>query len=108
MRAFGSARVLLVGDLILDRYIYGDAERTSPEAPVPVLRAVQRDERVGGCANVAACLRALHTQVICCGAVGRDSAGERLCALLTAIGVDTEGVLRSESRPTITKTRLIG
>ncbi|HEY3242114.1 MAG TPA: D-glycero-beta-D-manno-heptose 1-phosphate adenylyltransferase, partial [Phycisphaerae bacterium] len=80
----------------------------SPEAPVPVLRAVQRDERVGGCANVAACLRALHTQVICCGAVGRDSAGERLCALLTGIGVDTAGVLRSESRPTITKTRLIG
>ena len=68
VRAFRGRRVLLVGDLILDRYVYGDAERISPEAPVPVLRAVEKHEAVGGSANVAACLKTLGLEVVCCGA----------------------------------------
>ncbi len=108
VQKFGTGRVLLVGDLMLDRYIYGDAERISPEAPVPVLRAVQRDERVGGCANVAVCLRALKTAVICCGVIGRDATGQRLSELLTEHGIDTRAIVHSESRPTITKTRFVG
>ncbi|MCP4247934.1 MAG: D-glycero-beta-D-manno-heptose 1-phosphate adenylyltransferase [bacterium] len=108
VRSFARCRVLLIGDLILDRYIYGDAERISPEAPVPILRAVERSERVGGSANVAACLRALGCSVACCGVVGRDSAGDALIRLLDDLGADSGGVIRSQSRPTTNKTRLVG
>lgn len=108
VRSFAGRRALLVGDLILDRYIYGDAERISPEAPVPVLRAVERFDRVGGAANVASCLRALGVEVICCGVTGDDSAAGELAALLADLGVDARGLLRSASRPTTTKTRLVG
>ncbi len=108
VRAFGGRRALLVGDLILDRYLYGDAERVSPEAPVPVLRTVERREAVGGSANVAACLSALGCGVLCCGVMGRDRHGETLERLLKELGVDTTGVLLLPDRPTTTKTRLIG
>jgi D-beta-D-heptose 7-phosphate kinase/D-beta-D-heptose 1-phosphate adenosyltransferase len=108
VRSFGRTRVVLVGDLILDRYVYGDAERISPEAPVPVLRAVERQERVGGSANVAACLRALGAQVRCLGAVGHDAEGEKLKELLSKMGVDCGGVVVTDDRGTTTKTRLVG
>jgi D-beta-D-heptose 7-phosphate kinase/D-beta-D-heptose 1-phosphate adenosyltransferase len=101
-------RVLLVGDLMLDRYLYGDAERMSPEAPVPVLRAVDEQERVGGAGSVAANLRALGTEVYCCGMVGDDPAGQRLSDLLNSIGVNCTGVMRTKDRPTTTKTRFVG
>lgn len=108
VRAAAGRKVLLVGDLILDRYIYGDAERISPEAPVPVIRVVERREAVGGSANVAACLRALACEVVCCGAVGADRHGATLRKLLAEIGVSPEGVLEFSDRPTITKTRVVG
>lgn len=101
-------RVLLVGDLILDRYIYGDAERISPEAPVPVLRVVERREAVGGAANVAACLRALGCDVAICGMMGSDRHGQTLIRLLEELGVDITGVTTHADRPTTTKTRLVG
>ena len=108
VRSFAGRRILLVGDLILDRYTYGDAERISPEAPVPVLRVVERREAVGGSANVAACLRALGCRTVCCGVVGQDRHGETLIDLLEDIDVDTAGVVRLSDRPTTTKTRLVG
>jgi D-beta-D-heptose 7-phosphate kinase/D-beta-D-heptose 1-phosphate adenosyltransferase len=109
IRAAHGKRALLVGDLILDRYVYGDAERVSPEAPVPVLRTVERLEAVGGSANVAACLRALGCEVVCCGIIGRDRHGETLQRLLKAThGVDTDGIVAVKDRPTTTKTRLVG
>lgn len=108
VRAFAGRRILLIGDLILDRYIYGDAERISPEAPVPVLRTVEKREAVGGSANVAACLRALGCEVVCCGVVGDDRHGETLTRLLQELGVDTSGMLTRPDRPTTTKTRLVG
>lgn len=108
VRSFPGRRVLLVGDLILDRYIYGDAERISPEAPVPVLRAVETREAVGGCANVAACLRALGCEVVCCGMIGADRHGETLRRLLQESGVDDSAVVVQSDRPTTTKTRLVG
>ena len=108
VRAFSGRRVLLVGDLILDRYIYGDAERISPEAPVPVLRTVETREAVGGAANVAACLAALGCSVACCGVVGTDPHGQTLRRLLEEIDADTRGVLALSDRVTTTKTRLIG
>lgn len=108
VESFGGQRVLLVGDLILDRYIYGDAERISPEAPVLVLQRKSDEERVGGAGSVAAGLRELGLDVICCGVVGLDDAGHRLRALLEAQGVSARGVLSVHDRPTTTKTRYIG
>ncbi|MCH7705316.1 MAG: bifunctional heptose 7-phosphate kinase/heptose 1-phosphate adenyltransferase [Planctomycetes bacterium] len=108
VHAFAGRRVLLVGDLILDRYLFGDAERISPEAPVPVLRTVETREAVGGCANVAACLRALGCEVVVCGVVGADQHGETLRRLLDELGAVTEGVVTVKNRPTTAKTRLVG
>ncbi len=102
------AKVLLVGDLILDRYIYGDAERISPEAPVPVLRTVEKKDAVGGSANVAACLTALGCEVSCCGCVGDDRDGHILLDLLLDEGIDPSGIHMLADRPTTNKTRLIG
>jgi D-beta-D-heptose 7-phosphate kinase / D-beta-D-heptose 1-phosphate adenosyltransferase len=108
VQTFGSGRVLLVGDLILDRYLQGDAERISPEAPVPILRVVSKADALGGSANVAACLRALDIEVCCCGVVGADLNGRRLVELLSAAGVNCDGVVRCPGRPTTSKTRLVG
>ncbi|NLX13840.1 MAG: D-glycero-beta-D-manno-heptose 1-phosphate adenylyltransferase [Phycisphaerales bacterium] len=108
MEKCGGQRILLVGDLILDRYVYGDAERISPEAPVAVLRKKHEEHRVGGAGNVAANLCALNIAVHCCGAVGADDAGSRLRALLQSQGIDTRGLLSLTDRPTTTKTRFIG
>lgn len=108
VRQFPGRRILLVGDLILDRYLYGDAERISPEAPVPVLRTLERREAPGGSANVAACLAALGCSVQCCGLVGDDRHGETLLRLLREQGIDVTGVVTAERRPTTTKTRLVG
>lgn len=108
VRSFAKARVVLVGDLILDRYMYGNAERISPEAPVPVLRAVERHERVGGSANVAACLRALGASVQCFGAVGDDAAGQRVRSLLADMGARHDGCVIADDRGTTTKTRFVG
>jgi len=108
VQSFSGRRVLLVGDLILDRYITGDAERISPEAPVPVLRAVETREAVGGSGNVAACLAALGCQVICSGIIGADGHGRTLQRLLTELGIDLRGLVTLDNRPTTTKTRLVG
>ncbi len=108
VQSFGRQRVVLVGDLILDRYVYGDAERISPEAPVPVLHKRYDEERVGGAGSVAANLRSLDMEVTCCGAVGLDDAGHRVRALLESQGISTRGIVSLTDRPTTTKTRFIG
>lgn len=108
VRRFSGRRILLLGDLILDRYIHGDAERISPEAPVPVLRVIETRETVGGAANVAACLKALRCEVWCCGVVGDDRHGRMLRQLLEDIGVESAGLVTLLDRPTTTKTRLVG
>ncbi|KAB2942204.1 MAG: bifunctional heptose 7-phosphate kinase/heptose 1-phosphate adenyltransferase [Phycisphaerae bacterium] len=108
VNAAAGRRILLVGDLILDRYIYGDAERISPEAPVPVLRVVQTQDTVGGAANVAGGLRALGCAVTCCGIVGDDRSGRLLRQFLDQLGVETSSLVTILGRPTTTKTRLVG
>jgi D-beta-D-heptose 7-phosphate kinase/D-beta-D-heptose 1-phosphate adenosyltransferase len=108
VRSFRQQSVLLVGDLILDRYIYGDAERISPEAPVPILHKQYQEERVGGTGSVAASLVTLGLKVRCAGAVGLDDAGHRIRALLEDLQVGTRGLLSLADRPTTTKTRFVG
>jgi D-beta-D-heptose 7-phosphate kinase / D-beta-D-heptose 1-phosphate adenosyltransferase len=104
---FSRSRVLVVGDIMLDRYIHGDVERISPEAPVPVIRHAQRYERAGGAANVAMNLAGLGCQAVLAGFWGDDAEQRELAGLLERVGVDTVGVV-SSSLPTISKTRIVG
>ncbi|MCG7936604.1 MAG: bifunctional D-glycero-beta-D-manno-heptose-7-phosphate kinase/D-glycero-beta-D-manno-heptose 1-phosphate adenylyltransferase HldE [Candidatus Thiodiazotropha taylori] len=103
---FSKARVLVVGDLMLDRYWQGAAAKISPEAPVPVVHVHDTEERPGGGANVALNMTSLGVGVALCGLIGRDEAGERLAERLTESGVECLLQL-SESVPTITKLRVI-
>lgn len=104
---FSQLKVLVVGDIMLDRYIHGEVERISPEAPVPVLRHAQRYERAGGAANVAMNLAGLGCQAILSGFWGSDTEQGELQTILERVGVDTVGVV-SSSLPTISKTRIVG
>lgn len=103
---FSQLKILVVGDLMLDRYILGEVERVSPEAPVPVLRHAQRYERPGGAANVAMNLAGLGCKTFLCGFWGSDPEQIELARLLAAGGVETVGVV-SSSLPTISKTRIV-
>jgi D-beta-D-heptose 7-phosphate kinase/D-beta-D-heptose 1-phosphate adenosyltransferase len=101
-------KVLVLGDLILDRYTWGNAERISQEAPVIVLQADRSETRPGGAANVANMLAALEATVSCCGVVGDDTAGQELRQLLVAAKIDCDGIVNDTDRPTSLKERFIG
>ena len=100
-------RVVIIGDLIVDRYISGEVSRISPEAPIPVLAASSSELRLGGAGNVAANLRAMEADVAMVGVVGDDSHGVLLRELFEADGIGTGGVILDSSRPTIEKTRMM-
>lgn len=100
--------VAVVGDFMLDAYLYGDAERISPEAPVPVLRVVRESVALGGAGSVAADVAALGDCVHCFGVIGADEAGHAVRSRLTALGARTAGLIESASRPTTKKTRVVG
>lgn len=104
----GSPRVLVVGDLMLDRYVWGDAVRISQEAPVMLLQADRREERLGGASSVATLLRALGTEVGIAGLVGADGDGERIRGLLADQGIDSRLVANDSTRPSTVKERYIG
>ncbi|MGD9645575.1 MAG: D-glycero-beta-D-manno-heptose 1-phosphate adenylyltransferase [Pirellulales bacterium] len=106
--SLGHPRVLVVGDLILDRYTWGNAERVSQEAPVILLRTDQREARLGGAANVCNMLAGLEAQVACAGVIGSDADGRELVALLGEAGTDTAAVVIDDARPTTVKERFIG
>src|ERR1700743_2113857 len=108
VQTLGHPRILVVGDLILDRYISGDAERISQEAPVPLLRADQREHRLGGAASVATMLRALDAQVRLIGGVGHDAAAYLVREVLRERGIDDRWVVSLDDRPTTLKERYIG
>jgi rfaE bifunctional protein kinase chain/domain len=102
-----STKVLVVGDLMLDRYIWGKVDRISQEAPVPVVQVVRTEDRLGGAGNVVRNLRMLGAGVTVCGLIGDDEEGKVLRALLTENSVDTVGVLADGSIPTVIKSRVI-
>ena len=108
LERLGRPRALVLGDLILDRYTWGNAERVSQEAPVILLRADRREARLGGAANVCQMLRGLDAEVVCAGVIGADADGAALRHLLADAGVDHGGVLRDDDRPTTVKERFIG
>jgi D-beta-D-heptose 7-phosphate kinase/D-beta-D-heptose 1-phosphate adenosyltransferase len=104
---FSQLKVLVIGDLMLDRYILGEVDRISPEAPVPVLRHAQRYERAGGAANVAMNLAGLGCQALLAGFWGEDAEKAELAAFLEKAKVDVAGVVTT-TLPTISKTRIVG
>src|SRR4051794_28231874 len=108
VETLGHARILVVGDLILDRYIWGDAERISQEAPVPLLRADSREHRLGGAGSVATMLRSLGASVSLVGAVGSDPEADHVRKLLADAGVGASLVVALDDRPTTLKERYIG
>jgi D-beta-D-heptose 7-phosphate kinase/D-beta-D-heptose 1-phosphate adenosyltransferase len=105
---FGQPRVLVVGDVMLDRYVWGDAARISQEAPVILLHADKREERLGGASSVATMLSALGARVSLAGVVGADADGEGIRRTLVELGIDDEAVLIDADRPSTVKERYIG
>src|SRR5205085_4230138 len=99
-------RILVLGDLILDRYVWGSVHRVSPEAPVQILNVNREEFRPGGASNVVTNLATLGARVLCGGVVGRDDGGAELIRLLKARG-DVSAVLRDGGKPTSVKTRMI-
>src|SRR5436853_3321109 len=108
VQRLGQPRVLVVGDLMLDRYVWGDAERISQEAPVILLHADKREERLGGASSVATLLRALGAEVSLVGVVGSDLDGGHVRRMLGDLGIDHAGVVTDSSRPSTVKERYIG
>ena len=104
---FSKARVLVVGDLILDEFIWGDVSRISPEAPVPVVWVQRESFMPGGASNVASNVRSLGGKVSLIGIVGDDANGRRLVGELSRKGIDVSGVVTDRRRPTTLKTRVI-
>jgi D-beta-D-heptose 7-phosphate kinase/D-beta-D-heptose 1-phosphate adenosyltransferase len=104
---FGKKELLVIGDLMLDRFIWGDVERISPEAPVPVLRVTSESFRLGGAANVIHNVRSLGGRVTACGIVGDDAAGRRIVQELRRVGASTAGIVPDRGYQTIQKTRVI-
>lgn len=107
LAAIAGKRIAVVGDLMLDRYLIGVADRLSPEAPVPVVSVTERREALGGAANVAANVAAFGGNALLVGLVGNDAAGSALRSALGATGLNQAGVLTVAARPTTVKTRIL-
>jgi len=104
----GQPRILVVGDAMMDRYVWGDAERISQEAPVILLKADRREERLGGASSVACMLRTLGAKVMLAGIVGNDHDGGRIRQMLTDLAIDHEAVVTDIARPSTVKERYVG
>jgi D-beta-D-heptose 7-phosphate kinase/D-beta-D-heptose 1-phosphate adenosyltransferase len=104
---FSEARILVIGDLIMDEYVWGDVSRISPEAPVPVVEVRQETKMLGGAANVVANIASLGGRPILCGVVGQDATGQELVGRVEALGVTDGGILVDPERPTSIKTRVV-
>jgi D-beta-D-heptose 7-phosphate kinase/D-beta-D-heptose 1-phosphate adenosyltransferase len=107
VRSFARVRLLVIGDVVLDEYLWGEVERVSPEAPVPVVHVQRESQVLGGAGNVVRNAVALGAPCAFVSAVGEDGAGARVLALLKDLGVGTDGVVRVEGRPTTRKTRVL-
>jgi rfaE bifunctional protein kinase chain/domain len=104
---FPAANVFVIGDIIMDEYIWGDVSRISPEAPVPVVEVKEETKRLGGAANVGHNIISLGGGSILCGVVGEDNTGRELIEMLKGLGLTTEGILIDPDRHTSVKTRVV-
>jgi rfaE bifunctional protein kinase chain/domain len=105
---FSNLNALIIGDVMIDAYLWGKVNRISPEAPVPIVAISKKENRLGGAANVAINVQALGANAVLCSVIGSDSEGKAFIELLQKKGLTTEGIIQSSSRTTTVKTRVIG
>ncbi len=106
--SFTKLRVMVIGDVMIDAYIFGKVDRISPEAPVPVVAVEQRQNRPGGAANVALNIKSMGATAILCSVIGNDQKGREFTEILDQHGLPSHGLVHSNSRITTTKFRIIG
>ena len=104
---FNDLNILIIGDVMIDRYLTGVVSRISPEAPVPVVHLKEEEDRLGGAANVALNVKALGATPYLCSCIGKDSNGAKFLQLLPDYGLSAEAIVQSERRTTTVKTRVI-
>jgi len=105
---FSKLKVLIVGDVMIDSYLWGKVERISPEAPVPIVSVKKRENRLGGAANVALNISALGATPYMCSVIGEDIKGRQFIEILEQLGLPCEGIIKSSERITTTKFRVLG
>lgn len=105
---FEHKTILVIGDVMIDQYIWGKVERISPEAPIPIVSVSHREERLGGAANVALNIRTLGANAIMVSILGNDIKAQRFKELCLEKNINIEGIVQSQERPTTVKTRVIG
>jgi D-glycero-beta-D-manno-heptose-7-phosphate kinase len=104
---FQHVKVCVVGDVMIDSYVWGHVERISPEAPVPIVQVQKQEMRLGGAANVARNLLALGAEPLLCGVIGNDTAGQDFLQIMAAENLPTDGILTLKNRPTTLKHRIL-
>jgi rfaE bifunctional protein kinase chain/domain len=107
-KSFNSLNVLIIGDVMVDSYLWGKVNRISPEAPVPIVTVAKKERRLGGAANVALNIQALGANPILCSVIGVDIEGQAFLDLLKSQKLIQKGILKSRDRITTVKTRIIG
>lgn len=107
-KSFNNLNVLIIGDVMIDNYVWGKVNRLSPEAPVPIVSVFKKEMRLGGAANVALNVQSLGANPILCSAIGTDAEGLAFLELLKKQKLSQKGILKSRDRPTTIKTRIIG
>lgn len=105
--AFNKLHVLIIGDVMVDAYVWGRSTRLSPEAPVPIVHVARTEQRLGGAANVALNVQALGATPLLCAVIGTDAGGDQLLRLLHERSLPAEGIIRSAHRPTTVKQRIL-
>jgi D-glycero-beta-D-manno-heptose-7-phosphate kinase len=105
---FTNLTILIIGDIMMDTYLWGRVDRISPEAPVPIVSVSKKENRLGGAANVALNVQSLGARPIICAVIGDDQEGKEFLDLLEVQKLSTEGILKVKDRQTTVKTRVIG
>jgi D-glycero-beta-D-manno-heptose-7-phosphate kinase len=108
VKSFSKLNVLIIGDVILDSYLWGKVERISPEAPVPIISVTKRENRLGGAANVAINIQSLGATPLICSVIGNDAHSKTFTELMQLMNMSIDGIHRSNTRTTTVKTRIIG
>ena len=107
-KSFNNLNVLIIGDVMIDSYLWGKVNRISPEAPVPIVAVTKKEKRLGGAANVALNIQALGANPILCSVIGVDYEGQAFLDLLKQQKLSQKGILKCRNRITTVKTRVIG
>ncbi|MBE0648906.1 MAG: D-glycero-beta-D-manno-heptose-7-phosphate kinase [Bacteroidales bacterium] len=107
-RDFDQQKIMIIGDVMIDSYLWGSVDRISPEAPIPIVALKKRENRMGGAANVALNVKALGSEPILCSVIGHDDKGEQFLSLLEQSSIRKDGIIRSRERVTTTKFRIFG